>query len=247
MSREYLNEHYRQAVLKQLEEEKPKMITLVYEHLLEIGYEEDRAVDAIAFKMELLAKYHELKFQENWNYTLKEMMKEKNKDGIVLGLDSIAMRTKDMFGDIEDWEQDVYNMIFKEFEEFLARLNDYFEFEFEDLKVIIKLWMYMTFGDLYEITYSFSIVANEDLIGAARCLYMISNPFYDEKLMDMIKKRYPKIDIHFVDTREEMLRMNFIVLNGIYDHMLAMEKESGKEAYIEHLKHLRKKDDANGI
>lgn len=235
MSREILKEHYEERILKQIKEKEPKMISLVYEHLLEIGYNEDRAVEAIAFKLETYETFVKKRFLDQWNHNLKEMMKEKRKDGIVLALDSIAHRIKDMFHNMQDWEERGYEIRYKQFEGYLSKMIDYFNFEFDELKKMIEIWMYMTFGDIYEITYTFSLVANEDVIGAANCLFMISNPFDDKTLIKMIETEKPDIDFHRVEVREKMLRINFFALTGVYDHMNEIEKESGKDAYIDYL------------
>ncbi|WP_416326832.1 hypothetical protein [[Eubacterium] hominis] len=244
MSREYLKQEYRKAIKNQLAQQDPMKTVIVYHHLLEIGYDESRAVDALAYQLEmmLLDMLSENKNfdEEVWNRNLDELMKEEEKDVVLNAyqLEKVEGRLRKEYGYIAHGEEDYYLDGLNLYENNLKSLAQRHQLNSRELKKIVEMWMYFLYGSLHDTTYDFSKVADEDLIGMAKMLDYNSNILHNETLFEKIKKEHPDLDFSLRENLDRVFKMSFLLLGRIYESMRFWEKELGSDGYLSYLKQI---------
>ena len=117
-----------------------------------------------------------------------------------------------------------------------------FQLDSRQLKKIVELWIYMLYGSWHEVSYDFSDVASEDLIGMARIMDNNSNVLHNEDLFELLEKKYPDLDFSLRENLESAFRLSFLLLERIHESIIYWEKVLGSNGYLMYHKKLQQGD-----
>lgn len=249
MSREIIKQQFQTILHNQLKDKTPEITTKVYEHLLEIGYEEERAREALAFALENYM--HEMlidkeEFSETkWKHQIEYLMNLNDSGDIRISkhqLERIPNRIKKEFGSILHGNEDDYLEGLNAYESNLLLMANRFQLDSRQLKKIVELWMYMLYGSWHEVSYDFSDVASEDLIGMARIMDNNSNVLHNKDLFELLEKKYSDLDFSLRENLESAFRLSFLLLERIHESIIYWEKVLGSNGYLNYHKKLQQGD-----
>ena len=241
MSREKLKEHYAEIIRNQLKIQNPEGTVSIYHKLLENEYEEDSAVDVLAFYMENMVvdmlKHEEDYDEQKWNHMLNGIriynLEEADKV-TAYDMKKITAKLKKEFGSIKHGDEEPYLEGLAAYENNLQVMVERYQLNSRQLRTIVEIWMLLLYGSLHQKTYDFCAVADLDLIEIAKSLEWYSNPIINPKLYDTLKAE----DIAALDKNkicERSVTMAFRLLIRIHESMDFWEKKLGSNGYLNYL------------
>lgn len=242
MDRDKLKINYVDIIRNQINMCEPISTEGMYHELLENGYDEERAVDVLAFCMENLIRdmlQNEKNFdEEKWNQRLSELYIYNLEEADKLTkyhMQKITGKLKKEFGSIKHGEEEPYLEGLLAYEKNLLILAERYVLNSGQLRTIVEIWMHLLYGSWHEKTYDFSAVADQDLIEMAKDMDFHSNPLRNPELLDILNVNPDAEGLSTDQIYEKSITMGLRLLVRIHDSMDFWEKEMGSNGYLKYL------------
>lgn len=245
MDRELMKSIYCETIVHQLKDNEPICTKLVYDKLIEHGYDENRAVDLLGY---YLGEYmldmlkDEKDYDENtWQEMILNIDIDDRNNAVKVSsydMKKIASRIKKEFGSIPHGNEDYYLEGLAVYENNILVVADRNGLNSRQIRTIVELWMYNLYGSLNKVNYDFSDVAEEAFIEIAKVLDYNSDPYKNEELIQNLVEEHPEVDFSLYENQLRIFKMAFLLLGRIHDSIDFWEKEFGSNGYLTYLRNI---------
>lgn len=228
MNRELLKSTYCEAIVHQLKDNEPICTKLVYDKLIEHGYDENRAVGLLGYYLgEYMLKYEKDYDENTWQEMILNINIDNRNNAVKVtsyDMKKIASRIKKEFGSIPHGNEDYYLEGLAVYENNILVVADRNGLNSRQIRTIVELWMYNLYGSLNKVNYDFSDVAEEAFIEIAKVLDYNSDPYKNEELIQNLVEEHPEVDFSLYENQLRIFKMAFLLLGRIHESIDFWEK-----------------------
>lgn len=235
--RDYIRALFVDIIKEQLKENSEPSTTKVYQQIIDHGVSETRAIELLAFYLEVFVKENHFtdefdnekwkefldKFDYNYHipgeYEFDVQEERTNLRAITRNYGKIKTN------EVEKWEDELYSI-----ESHLLVLNELFEISSYEAKKIIHIVINRLFDLKNGYTSDYTDYAHEDILSLADGLEQICNPYKNPHLHKYLSQY---VDLEDKSQFSYIFKSVFISLANVLDNIIYCEKRAGSDGYFD--------------
>ncbi|MCD7840728.1 MAG: hypothetical protein LUG46_08900 [Erysipelotrichaceae bacterium] len=236
MARKNVRDAFINRIENQLKDEVNVTTHETYNRLLELGVNEERAIQAIAYFYEIYFREHLDNYNEaSWhNFMLEVPLVNHEGEYDFDGTDARknSRYINKHYGALKDqvrsFEPELYAI-----ESRLIVLHEHYQLSSREATKIIQIVINRLLDIKDQTTSDYSDYASEDLLYMADGLEYILNPYKNEEVANIIQSN---ADINDMNNYDYIFKNVFLCLDRILDSIRLWDKEFGVDGYFRYIK-----------